>query len=209
MNKLLLALLLGLLLVSSLAFKIRQTGEDAATEETTEEGGEATEETTEEGGETTEEGGETTEETTEEGGETTEEGGEATEEGGEQTQECVCPDSKSNGSKSGIAQYVCGESDKIHEAWTGARSQVWYVGGPQEEVISKPLQAAIDEGADDALSFCIAFVAGVSTGWDTCRVINHIVQLGIDMGKETSEVEGWVEDGVQKRYSWYGGYEFL
>lgn len=120
---------------------------------------------------------------------------------------CDCPD-KSNGDVC-TTEHLCGESDCVYAAWTAARSKVWQSGGCAETLIEEATKAALKAGATNKQAACISVVAGVSSGMETCPLINYTVQWWIYKGVSAKTAEGWIDDGVHKRYTWYTNYKDL
>ena len=71
---------------------------------------------------------------------------------------------------------MCGESEAVHSAWNDARADVWRNGGTAEDVMTNPMAAAKNAGANDEMMFCVGFVSGVTTGWYTCKIIDWLVE---------------------------------
>lgn len=109
----------------------------------------------------------------------------------------------------GDNENICGESQGVHDAWTKARDQVRSDGADAEGEIEAAITTAMDSGADEKTSSCIAFVAGVATGMQTCELINWLVKESLKHGAQADEVEQWLEDAAKKRYDWYQGYDQL
>ena len=114
-----------------------------------------------------------------------------------------------NGGDNGSSKNLCGESDKVHAAWTAARSEVWNSAGDAKTLIDKSTFAAILAGASVKQATCISVDAGVSSGMDTCALINYSVQWWIFEGLSIKEAEERIDDGVHKRYDWYTTYKEL
>ena len=114
-----------------------------------------------------------------------------------------------NQNTNGDNENICGESQEVHDAWTKARDQVRSDGADAEGEIEAAITTAMDTGADEKTSSCIAFVAGVSTGMQTCELIDWLVKESLKHGAQAEEVEQWLEDAAKKRYDWYQGYDQL
>lgn len=103
--------------------------------------------------------------------------------------------------------YTCGESEEVHQAWNDARTAVRYRGGSWQDEITESSHAAAETGADDQTTTCIAFVSGVATGQWVCTLVDHIAQNLVSHGKSVEDAHQWLEDAVQKKYTWYMGYD--
>lgn len=184
MNKFLILMLLGLLLSSVSALRFLQEedaqGEDGSGSENNPETGAAEENQ-----------GASDEEV---------DGGQSD---GQSTNQPTC--NCEGGSHDGHEQ-VCGETEEIHSAWVTARDTAREDNKGVKDTILQVLTAVKNAGADESTAVCVTFVAGVSTGADTCDLIDQIVKQLVSSGASDETAEAVVEEAAKKRYTWYSGY---
>ena len=114
---------------------------------------------------------------------------------------CVCPTVCSE------TKYECGESKAVNDAWVAARLKVRIAGGSGQEEIDAARKAAIKAGVDNETLACISFRVGVATGYETCAIINELVQFLFSRGVNENKAQKLVDAAVLARYPWYGTYE--